>query len=101
MTSLLSGGDPEFADAVEVAGLHALIDSDEQPPVVDLQLRAHGQVYHAAILAVHAEWAVKIRSDSGEPIPSDGEFFPTQSAAVLAALLIVHQCAFGTFPDNL
>jgi hypothetical protein len=41
------------------------------------------------ILAAEGEWAVNVRTKDGTLPSEEGELFPSQAAAILAALLIV------------
>jgi hypothetical protein len=82
-------------DTVEIRGLSVLLDEEFPRPFLDLELRCNGQTFRAGILTVEEEWALKLKRVDGESIPADGEFYPTEAAAILAAMLSVLEMSQG------
>ena len=76
-------------DAVTVTGLSVLLDEDSAPPYLELRIECHGRAFDAAILMAEEEWALNLRDVTGKPVLSEPELYPTQSAAILAALIAV------------
>jgi hypothetical protein len=76
-------------DTIEISGLSVLLDEEFPRPFIDLTLRCNGRVLRAGILAVEEDWALRLKREDGTSIPFDGEFYPTEAAAILAALLWV------------
>lgn len=76
-------------DAVTLTGLSVLLDEDAPPPYLELGLEYGGKSYRAAVLAVEEEWALHLRDVTGKTLLSEPELYPTQGAAVLAALVAV------------
>lgn len=74
-------------DAVEIAGLSVLLDEEEIPPFLQIELRCARTVYRGAILAVEGEWAFHLRDEDGVGVVTEGDLYPTQSSAILAAML--------------
>jgi hypothetical protein len=81
-------GNDGMDDTIEISGLNVLLEEDADPPYLDLTLRCNRQEYRAVILAAEEEWAVNVRSQDGALHSEDGELFPSQAAAILAAMLI-------------
>jgi hypothetical protein len=82
-------------DTIEITGLSVLLDEEFPRPFLDLTLRCNGQTFRAGILAVEDDWALHLKREDGERIPSDGEFYPTEAGAILAALLCVLEASHG------
>lgn len=74
-------------DAIEVEGLAVLLDDEIEPAVLDLALNCGGNTYRATILLAGDEWMMNVRDGAGRSHTSGDEAFPTQSGAILAALL--------------
>lgn len=80
--------DVSGSDALEIVGLSDILDEDEELPYLDLGIRCADRTFRLAILAAEGQWTVNLRDERGRSCPGSGEFYDTQSDAILAALLI-------------
>ncbi len=83
---------------MEVVGLRALLEAEEDPPYLDLTLRLQGRQFRAAILAADGEWTVNLRDERGKSCPGSGELYDAQADAILAAMLIALDLALQRVP---
>jgi hypothetical protein len=89
---------PAF-DAVEVTGLSVILDEGDLPPFLNLRMRCGDKTYRVGVLAVEEDWAINIHDEDGGTVFDEGGLFPTQSSAVLGAMLAVIDAA-RTFPSS-
>lgn len=80
-------------DAVEVSGLSAILGDDETPAFLELGLRCRDRLFRAVIMAAGEEWALSLRDERGQSVADEPELYPSQSSAVLAAMLIALHAA--------
>ena len=76
-------------DPVTVTGLSVLLDEESPPAYIELGIECRGRSFRAAILAAEEEWALNLRDMTDKTLLSEPELYPTQGAAVLAALVAV------------
>jgi hypothetical protein len=76
-------------DVIEVQGLSLLLAEEEFPPHLALQLTVAGKRFSATILAIELEWGMTVHDEDGNSLVEDADLYPTQSSAILAALLTV------------
>lgn len=78
-----------MSDEIEVTGLAALLQDEENLPYLELSLRLQGELFRAVVLAAGDEWTVNVRDGRGKSCPGSGDGYDTQAAAIVGAMLIV------------
>lgn len=75
-------------DTLEISGLSAILDEDEDLPYLELTLRASRGSFRAAILQAEGSWTVNVRDENGRSCPGSGELYDTQGEAIYGAMLL-------------
>jgi len=74
-------------DTVEIRGLSVVLEAEQDPPYLELQIRCGGQAFRALILTEGQEWSLRLLTEDGDIATTSSEPFLTQHAAVYAAIL--------------